>query len=273
MICPKCGAQVEDTALFCTNCGASLSTAGFEQPVQEAPQPEEYPVQPEQQATASDQNNSYQAPQPINYQIPGSQQYTDPRQYPNPQQPIYPGNDNGVYQQPQNYQQNYQPNYQQNYQQPYYNNAAALNNEPPMKWFKFLINFALFAGAVLNLITAIRYFAGSIYGENSAGIYSYFKGLKTVDIIYGVLCLGLVALALVARFSLSGFKKNGPTLLYTLYGANILFGVIYAIAVGIVCHDMSIAFSPGTIGGFIGSGVMLAVNIIYFNKRKHMFVN
>ena len=62
-------------------------------------------------------------------------------------------------------------------------------------------------------------------------------------------------------------------MLYILYGANILFGIIYAIAVGIVCHDMSIAFSSGTIGSFVGSGVMLAVNIVYFNKRKHLFVN
>ena len=142
-----------------------------------------------------------------------------------------------------------------------------------MKWFKFLIYFALFAGAVLNLIGAIPYFIGSAYGADSAQIYSYFKGLRTVDLIYGVLCLGLVALALVARFSLSGFKKNGPTMLYILYGANILFGIIYAIAVGIVCHDMSIAFSSGTIGSLVGSGVMLAVNIVYFNKRKHLFVN
>ena len=78
-----------------------------------------------------------------------------------PQQPTY---QQQTYQQPPYQQQNYQqPPYQQQayYQQPPYQQQAYYqqpagdprNQGMPMGWYKFLIYFALFAGAVLNGIS------------------------------------------------------------------------------------------------------------------------
>lgn len=93
MFCPKCGANNNDSAVFCAACGAALRNA-----------------------VSTDANNQ-----------------------------------NG-YQQP-NYQQ---PNYQQpNYQQP--------NAQLPMKWWKFLVSFGLFATAAVYVLLCIGYLCGIQY--------------------------------------------------------------------------------------------------------------
>ena len=50
----------------------------------------------------------------------------------------------------------------------------------PMKWYKFLINFALFASAVLNIISGFNMITGSVYGsaETANAVYSSFSGLE-----------------------------------------------------------------------------------------------
>ena len=50
---------------------------------------------------------------------------------------------------------------QQVIQNPIYQ-AQNMNAAPSMKWFKFLIYFALFAGAVINLAYGITYISGDI---------------------------------------------------------------------------------------------------------------
>lgn len=39
----------------------------------------------------------------------------------------------------------------------------------PMKWFKFLIYFALFAGAVINLVYGFNWISGDIYFVQTNG--------------------------------------------------------------------------------------------------------
>ena len=62
-----------------------------------------------------------------------------------------------------------------------------------MKWYKFLIYFALFLGAVVNFINGVNYLTGNIYFVQSGGeataemIYAFFgSSLKTIDIIFGI---------------------------------------------------------------------------------------
>lgn len=190
---------------------------------------------------------------------------TAPEQQPQYQQPLY--------QQPQ-YQQ---PSYQQpQYQQPLYEQPV---QQPAhqMNWYKFLIYFALFASAVVNVINAIRFLTGTINGSASDAdfLYAFFPSWKTLDIIVGLLFLVLAALAVFTRFRLAGYCKNGPTCLYLTYALSALCNVVYLIGVALVLSGSGISLGDldiaPTIANIIVPIVMVVINVIYFNKRKELF--
>lgn len=145
-----------------------------------------------------------------------------------------------------------------------------------MKWFKFLINFALFAGAVINLVYGINYMSGNIYfiqtnGQATAEIvYSVFSGLKSIDILYGVAMIAIGGFSIFTRFRLSQYKKDGPMFLYILYGVSAGLSLFYSIAVAIV---------SGVNQVWIGVAMMIIIvviivpNVKYFTKRNELFVN
>lgn len=187
-------------------------------------------------------------------------------------------------QQPTNNQANYnQPNYsqpdynQQGYVQPQnYTQPPMYNFQPTMKWYKFLIYFGLFAGAVVNCLNAILYITGLVYGSQygsslSEFIYYVSPAMKYVDIIYGIMLIPSAALQIFTRFQLSGFKKNGPKLIIAVYAVELVTSLFYLIATSLVCGAST--FNASTITSLIVIVVMIILNRIYFNKRKDMFVN
>lgn len=162
------------------------------------------------------------------------------------------------------YQNNYQPQY-----------SEPVGTEQPMKWFKFLIYFALFASCVLYVYNGITALTGSHYDGMKDLVYRYFPGLKTADTLYGILCLALAAFAIYVRFQLAAFKANSPKLLNALYICGILAAVIYVIAVQIGTDGqipLDDAISNITADAVVAI-VMVGVNTVYFKKRQHMFVN
>lgn len=168
-----------------------------------------------------------------------------------------------------------QPQYQQPpYQQPYQPMQAAA---PQMNWYKFLIYFALFAGAVVNAVNAIRFLTGLVNGSSAEAqwLYAIFPGWKTVDIIVGLLLLVLVAFSIYTRFRLSGYYKNGPLCLYLTYGLAALSNIVYLLGVALVISGTGISMTDleivPTIVSIIVSIVMIVINVVYFNKRKQLF--
>lgn len=148
------------------------------------------------------------------------------------------------------------------------------NDPRGMKWFKFIIYFQLFANAVLNGISALLAFTGAHYQGGASRVYSVFPGMKPLDIIYGLLLLGLAALAIVARMSLAKFRRNGPTLYYVVLIANSVLGMLYMfLASGITHISVSLLGVFQNLFSLGLSLVMLIVNIIYFGNRKDLFVN
>jgi len=197
------------------------------------------------------------------------------------QQPVYQQPQQPVYQQPV-YQQPQQPVYQQPvYQQPAYRQPApgAMPGQPdmPMGWFKFLIYFSLFAGAVLNAIDGIMTMTGAHYNMQREGmsevVYRMFDGLQAMDMIMGIGGIALAVLGIYTRMRLAGYYQNGPKMLTILYIAALAVTVIYLVGV--------IAVVPGVenfidftsqISSIAASVVMIVINNIYFKKRAHMFV-
>ncbi len=149
----------------------------------------------------------------------------------------------------------------------------------PMKWYKFLIYFSLFAGAVLNFIAAMLYITGSVYPATSGGqataklVYEvYGSSLKTIDVLYGIVMLALAAFCIITRFKLSGFKKGAPVFLYAVYIADVVVTLIYNIALTAVTDIPSI-FTVSNISSITMTVIMVILNYIYFKKRQELFVN
>ena len=144
----------------------------------------------------------------------------------------------------------------------------------PMKWFKFLIYFSLFFSAVMNAFTGIRMLTGSIYEGEADLVYATFSGMKTLDMIVGVLALIGAAICLFTRFRLSGYKKNGPLMVTVLYAFNIVFSLVYLIGICTILPAELLAYMgiSSFIGDIVVAVVMIFVNRAYFKKREDMFI-
>lgn len=55
----------------------------------------------------------------------------------------------------------------------------------PMKWFKFLIYFALWFGGILNVLNGIRMMTGRQYGGLEELVYELYGSLQIADILVG----------------------------------------------------------------------------------------
>lgn len=156
------------------------------------------------------------------------------------------------------------------YQQPNFNQPAL-----PMKWYKFLIYFVLFASAVVNAIAGFSYITGGQYGDYKELVYKVFPALKGVDVIYGLAALAIAALAIYTRMRLAGYYKNGPQLLNTLYIAAISVSLVYLIIVTIVINssqNITEFEAPSSSYASIAvSAAILIANSTYFKKRAHLF--
>lgn len=154
--------------------------------------------------------------------------------------------------------------------------AQNINATPSMKWFEFLINFALFAGAVINLAYEITYISGDIYEIQTNGqatsemVYSLFSGFKALDVFYGFIMILIGGFSIFTRFRLSQYRKNGPyfCMFYTGIGAGL--SLIYSIAVMSISGVNRVAT---VVVSVIISAVFIIFNIKYFGKRKKLFTN
>ena len=148
-----------------------------------------------------------------------------------------------------------------------------------MKWFKFLIYFSLFFGAIINIIFGLNYLTGGIYFVQSNGVttanfvYSFFgNGLKTLDMIFGILMVGVGVFSIYTRFRLSNYKINGPLCVYILYGVSPVLTLFYNIGVGAIT-GISGVVSVGSFASIVVACVLIFANYRYFTKRKGFFVN
>lgn len=160
---------------------------------------------------------------------------------------------------------------QQNGFQPNSNMYDTQHVELPMNWYKFLIYFALFLGAISNAYTGIQMLTGAHYEGSATYVYAFYSSLKVIDIVVGIACIGLAVLAIVVRQKLANFKSDGPRFLTILYVASIAVSLIYILLITIVVGNG--VFNISNVASVISSGAMIFVNKIYFEKRQHLFVN
>lgn len=172
----------------------------------------------------------------------------------------------------------------QNMAPPVQNMASPVQNMAPpvqqhttpaqsMKWFKFIVYFQLFFVAVIMLVNLVNSVTGLRYGTNASVVYLYYEELQVIDILYGILCLFFAGLAIFVQQWLIRYKSSA-WVLYLFYvgvtnGVNLLYLLVTNIIIG-----QSIAHLVGNmVGVLIVPAIYIPLNYIYFNKRRHLFVN
>lgn len=151
---------------------------------------------------------------------------------------------------------------------------ASIPSEHPMKWFKFLIWFFLWAAAALLAARGIGYFTGIAYKDGSGltadTVYGTFPGLRVWDKLYGAGLFLLGAFHIFTHFRLARFKSNGPVCLYLAYGLQAALAVVNAVTVASVT---GVSGAAGAMASVLAAVVLIVLNRSYFKKRGELFEN
>ena len=154
------------------------------------------------------------------------------------------------------------------------NDQSIRDNRPdlPMNWYKFLIYFFLWVSAAVNIMSGVQY----ILGGQTEEMLEAFPILSTIDLFYGVLTLGMGALALFTRFALANYRKNAPALTVGLF----TYGLVISLGYNALVLSLTFsAYDPVELiitGMSAGTLVMLNLalivcNHLYFKKRRRLF--
>lgn len=243
--CSHCGKALDETAKFCTKCGAVVQTET--PPVQEAstpPQPEAQPQQTYQQQSQSDNQ----------YQQQGYRQQTDygPNTYQYQQQNY--GQQGGYGQNTYQYQQQYQYNYgQQNYYQPPRNIIQELSKKVEIE------------GIIWTVVAGLQYLLSLIY---------IIIGLDSYDgewmIFYALLILAVAILntfGAIQSFKFSKEVKMRPVGIIDRYEpmgarvANVVYNVLFGGIVGIA----------GSIYGFFIRNFVITNKMEFWDIQNKFF--
>ncbi len=148
----------------------------------------------------------------------------------------------------------------------------------PMTWFNLLVMFYLFLEAFSFVVSGVEAITGFMQYAmpDSEGIITSFADIsgkyRIFDIIYGIMCLGFAAFAIVTRFKLSKFKKRAPLFVILYFSVPVIANFIYTVALLIVAKEPLLSYYT-LVFQLIIQGAFVYANHIYFKKRKHLFEN
>ena len=157
--------------------------------------------------------------------------------------------------------------------------ASDTVNERPlgMAWHKFLIYFLLIASAIINSIYSFGYISGNIYLVETNGVvsaeqvYAYYGiGLQAVDMVYGLFLIAFAILAFVVRHKLANYKSDSLKFIKIFYSLSVGIPFLYSIFVAAITRQ---ALAVQSVIYAIVGLVFLILNIKYFKKRAHLFVD
>lgn len=267
MRCKKCGAQLSDNSRFCVYCGTEVTKINTGN------------VANQSMGTVNQRSYHSQPQQPNNWNVR--------------QQASNQPNSWNVQQQTPNQQNNWNmqqiPNQQNNWnvQQNNMNGNASV----PMAWHRFVVYVQYILILLVVLANAVGYFSGIIYAKSSNGltdgidpfevahlVYGFYPQLRTLDIIMGIAMIGLGVYCLWVRMRMVKFKVNAWKHYCLFCICSMVVNIIYHIAsTTIVSNAMGGSYLSDDVSvyviEFIGMIVYLVLNVIYYKKRAHLFVN
>ena len=257
MICKHCGKENEEGSKFCMWCGQIFEEQYNREMQQQTPY--------EQQTGAVGNQQQYQ--QNPYRQQPGGAGYQQQYQQNPYQQPGGAGN-------PQQYQQNpYQ-------QQPGMNGYQTGTRGPlPMNWYNFVVKVQYILILLFNAVAIeVLLVQGGVFGskEGQEFMYGASGAFIAADVIYIILIVIASVLCVLVRQKLVKFQKDAWKWYIGYLIFNLAASVLYYIGLAIIYG--SLGFEAAVFGSYIivsllGTVICVVLNYIYFNKRKHLFVN
>ena len=143
----------------------------------------------------------------------------------------------------------------------------------PMKWHKFLIYFALWAGAILNGLSGLQTLFGCFGGE-LAPIYDAYPVLLALDLFSGLCLVGIAVFQFITRNALARLSRKAPQMVVWLYASTVILSVLQVLAVWLVSGvGLSYVMTPDMWLILIEGALMTWANQVYYRKRAEMFVN
>lgn len=140
-----------------------------------------------------------------------------------------------------------------------------------LKWHKFLVYFALWAGAIFAIPGAIAIFSGLHYLGAKDRIYEVFPSMQMVDMAYAAAIIAIAVYCIYVRYQLAGFKKGAPGKLLAMHVLSAAAPVAYAIAVSVI-SGVSLDAKEILIT-LVGAVIGFLINKIYYGHRADLFVN
>ncbi|MBQ4425984.1 MAG: zinc ribbon domain-containing protein [Firmicutes bacterium] len=130
---------------------------------------------------------------------------------------------------------------------------------PGMKWHKFLAYFALWLGALSNLVTGI----------------TYLSEYDTIQKVYGGFAIVLAVLGVMTAVKLIKFKADAPKTLHHLLLLSVVGSFAFTLWAAGVFSGYGIDFGDrdtvAALLSFVISLVIVLINKSYYNKRAYLF--
>ncbi len=141
-----------------------------------------------------------------------------------------------------------------------------------LKWHRFLM-VVMILGGVLSVISGITMITGLDYtrqGLDPEQVYRVFPGLKTWDVLYGLLTICLGIFQIYVRNQLNQFREKGPGMLRMMYILALGTQIIYRAAASSVLKVNT--FDASAVGGLLSPALWMVINGAYYAKRKELFI-
>ena len=148
-----------------------------------------------------------------------------------------------------------------------YTSAAVL----PMKWHHVLL-VLLIVGGIFNVVGGLLLISGQAYfirGLDPNMVYWHFPGMKVLDILGGIVGIGMGGFQFLVFRQLSSFRQNGPGLLTAFYIVYMVYGLLYCAA---AFSALGVSTFRTALLSLICTLVLLLVNRSYYAKRDALFV-
>ena len=150
-------------------------------------------------------------------------------------------------------------------------NETENTEEKSLKWYKFLIYFALFALCAFFIYRAVCIASGKVYFDaHTAGvIYTYYPDLETVNLFLCVVYVFLAGFSIVTRRRLAARRKNAPVFCTVLFAMCAVLPLITARLSSNATGIFDFRFLSGAACVFWAAAAFF--NYYYFQNRRDLF--
>lgn len=147
----------------------------------------------------------------------------------------------------------------------------------PMKFHKFIVYFSLPVSALRSLGDGTRFLTGSQYideGFTPNQFFAAYPAVKSLDMIFGGVCLVQAVYCFYVCRRLARHKENGPDHLKALAILAILTNLAYLLLVSSAIKlPIERFINTQTLASVFVAAFYLVIIFVYYDKRKAMFIN